>query len=97
MAGRILKTVVITLITVRRVCGLIPSGSVPTFWVFRRCRSDNSVVDPIRGLCPPLLANPDLPVRLEPGAALNVPDTETFYQVETLGYTDYPTLEHLPS
>ncbi len=39
------------------------------------------------------LANPDLPERLQMGAALNAPDTSTFYTPGAKGYTDYPTLE----
>lgn len=38
------------------------------------------------------IANPDLPVRLETGAALNPYDRPTFYGGGTEGYTDYPTL-----
>jgi N-ethylmaleimide reductase len=38
------------------------------------------------------LANPDLPRRLELGAALNEPDQETFYGGDGRGYTDYPSL-----
>lgn len=38
------------------------------------------------------LANPDLPRRLQLGAALNEPDPTTFYGGEAAGYTSYPTL-----
>lgn len=38
------------------------------------------------------LANPDLPERLRTGAALNTPDTATFYGGDARGYTDYPVL-----
>lgn len=38
------------------------------------------------------LANPDLPARLQAGAALNAPDASTFYTPGAKGYTDYPTL-----
>lgn len=38
------------------------------------------------------LANPDLPARLKAGAALNAPDSSTFYTPGAKGYTDYPTL-----
>lgn len=38
------------------------------------------------------LANPDLPTRIERGAALNAPDQATFYTPGAKGYTDYPTL-----
>ncbi len=38
------------------------------------------------------LANPDLPERLRDGAALNAPDTATFYGGDARGYTDYPVL-----
>ena len=38
------------------------------------------------------LANPDLPVRIREGAALNVPDAATFYSQGPGGYTDYPSL-----
>jgi N-ethylmaleimide reductase len=38
------------------------------------------------------LANPDLPVRLARRAALNQPNTKTFYTPGAAGYTDYPTL-----
>ena len=38
------------------------------------------------------LANPDLPRRLQLGAALNEPDPKTFYGGDAAGYTSYPTL-----
>ncbi len=38
------------------------------------------------------LANPDLPRRLQLGAALNEPDPTTFYGGGDAGYTSYPTL-----
>jgi N-ethylmaleimide reductase len=38
------------------------------------------------------LANPDLPRRLQLGAALNVPDPTTFYGGGAAGYTSYPAL-----
>lgn len=38
------------------------------------------------------LANPDLPARLQAGAALNAPDASTFYTPGAKGYTDYPTM-----
>lgn len=38
------------------------------------------------------LANPDLVLRLREGAALNTPDSSTFYGGGVKGYTDYPTL-----
>jgi 2,4-dienoyl-CoA reductase-like NADH-dependent reductase (Old Yellow Enzyme family) len=38
------------------------------------------------------IANPDLPGRLRLGAALNTPDSATFYGGTTKGYTDYPSL-----
>lgn len=41
------------------------------------------------------LANPDLPTRLQIGAALNEPDTRTFYGGDASGYTDYPNLASL--
>ncbi len=40
----------------------------------------------------PFLANPDLPVRFAKGAALNTPDTATFYGGNEQGYTTYPAL-----
>jgi N-ethylmaleimide reductase len=40
----------------------------------------------------PFLANPDLPLRFARGAALNTPDTATYYAGEEKGYTDYPAL-----
>jgi N-ethylmaleimide reductase len=40
----------------------------------------------------PFLANPDLPARLQAGAALNAPDMATFYLPGPKGYTDYPAL-----
>ena len=39
------------------------------------------------------LANPDLPARIKAGAALNAPDSNTFYSPGAKGYTDYPTLQ----
>lgn len=41
----------------------------------------------------PFIANPDLPKRLEIGAALNEPDQSTFYGGGAKGYTDYPFLD----
>ena len=41
----------------------------------------------------PFLANPDLPVRLQRGAALNTDDMATWYSAGPEGYTDYPALE----
>ncbi|QDL55040.1 alkene reductase [Rhodoferax aquaticus] len=38
------------------------------------------------------LANPDLPARVKAKAALNAPDSATFYTPGPVGYTDYPTL-----
>ena len=38
------------------------------------------------------LANPDLPRRLQLGAALNEPDPTTFYGGGAAGYTSYPAL-----
>ena len=38
------------------------------------------------------LANPDLPRRLQLGAALNEPDATTFYGGDAAGYTNYPAL-----
>jgi N-ethylmaleimide reductase len=40
----------------------------------------------------PFLANPDLVERLRRGAALNEPDSTTFYTPGPKGYTDYPAL-----
>ncbi len=42
----------------------------------------------------PAIANPDLALRLESGAALNIPDRSTFYTPGEKGYTDYPFLNH---
>jgi 2,4-dienoyl-CoA reductase-like NADH-dependent reductase (Old Yellow Enzyme family) len=39
------------------------------------------------------IANPDLPKRLELGAALNTPEPETFYKAGGRGYIDYPALQ----
>ncbi|XKK38969.1 alkene reductase [Nocardiopsis sp. ARC36] len=39
------------------------------------------------------IANPDLPERLERGAALNEADRATFYGGDDHGYLDYPSLE----
>jgi N-ethylmaleimide reductase len=38
------------------------------------------------------LANPDLPRRLQLGAALNEPDQQTFHGGDARGYIDYPSL-----
>ena len=43
------------------------------------------------------LANPDLPERFRRGSQLNDPDQPTFYAPGERGYTDYPTLEQVPS
>jgi len=40
----------------------------------------------------PVLANPDLVVRWKTGAALNAPDSATFYTPGPKGYVDYPAL-----
>jgi len=40
----------------------------------------------------PFLANPDLVARWKRGAALNMPNMETFYTPGPKGYTDYPAL-----
>ncbi len=40
----------------------------------------------------PFIANPDLPRRLQLGAALNEPDPTTFYGGGAAGYTSYPAL-----
>jgi len=40
----------------------------------------------------PFLANPDLPARLARRAALNPPNSKTFYTPGPAGYTDYPAL-----
>ena len=40
----------------------------------------------------PFLANPDLPARFKINAALNEPDSATFYTWDAKGYTDYPSL-----
>jgi N-ethylmaleimide reductase len=39
-----------------------------------------------------ILANPDLLERWKKGAALNIPDPNTFYTPGPKGYTDYPAL-----
>ena len=41
----------------------------------------------------PFIANPDLPVRLAKGAALNRDDAKTWYSQGRAGYLDYPTLD----
>ena len=38
------------------------------------------------------IANPDLPKRMRLGAALNEPDSATFYGGDAFGYTSYPAL-----
>lgn len=38
------------------------------------------------------LANPDLPARIQAKAALNTPDSNTFYTPGAKGYTDYPLM-----
>lgn len=40
----------------------------------------------------PFLANPDLPTRLARRAALNLPNSATFYSPGAQGYTDYPSM-----
>ena len=39
------------------------------------------------------IANPDFPIRIKTGAELNVPNPETFYLGDEVGYTDYPALD----
>jgi len=41
----------------------------------------------------PFIANPDLPTRIQQGAALNTADPDTFYGGDAKGYTDYPSLK----
>jgi hypothetical protein len=41
--------------------------------------------------------HPDLPRRLQLGAALNEPDPTTFYGGDAAGYTTYPTLSLEPA
>lgn len=41
----------------------------------------------------PFIANPDLVERYRTGAALNVPDQDTFYTPGEKGYTDYKTID----
>ncbi|MXP26734.1 N-ethylmaleimide reductase [Altererythrobacter indicus] len=41
----------------------------------------------------PFIANPDLPERFRTGAALNEPNSDTFYGGDEKGYTDYPFLD----
>lgn len=43
----------------------------------------------------PFIANPDLVARFQHGAALNKPNSATFYGGGEAGYTDYPALETL--
>ncbi len=38
------------------------------------------------------IANPDLPERVNTGAALSTPDSSTYYTPGAKGYTDYPTM-----
>jgi N-ethylmaleimide reductase len=45
----------------------------------------------------PFIANPDLALRLREGAALNAPDSATFYGGGERGYTDYPALADAPA
>ncbi len=42
------------------------------------------------------LANPDLPARWRANAALNEPDSGTFYTPGAKGYTDYPAMQGSP-
>lgn len=41
----------------------------------------------------PFIANPDLVARWKAGAAVNVPDMDTFYTPGPEGYTDYPIMK----
>jgi N-ethylmaleimide reductase len=43
------------------------------------------------------IANPDLPVRFGINSDLNRYDHDTFYGGGGKGYTDYPTLETVPT
>jgi N-ethylmaleimide reductase len=45
----------------------------------------------------PFLANPDLVERFKRGAALNKPDSATFYGGGAKGYIDYPTMDDHPA
>lgn len=77
--------------------------SWPTALIMNRPGADleSRVADLDRGLADVItvgtmaLANPDLPERLQLGAALNDPDPTTFYGGDYHGYTDYPALVQL--
>jgi N-ethylmaleimide reductase len=45
----------------------------------------------------PFLANPDLPLRFQKGAAMNPLNFDLFYTPGPDGYTDYPTLSSTPA
>ncbi len=61
--------------------------------------ADRAESDLVKGKCDliavgrPFLANPDLPVRWKTRAAVNLPDTATFYTPGPKGYIDYPALK----
>lgn len=62
---------------------------------YDRARADADIASGLADLVAfgvPYLANPDLPVRLAQGAALNTPDQGSFYGGTAKGYTDYPAL-----
>jgi N-ethylmaleimide reductase len=70
-------------------CALILSGG----YDFKRAESDLAAGKcDLVAVARPILANPDLIRRWETGAALNAPDSNTFYTPGPKGYTDYPTL-----
>ncbi|MBO1924382.1 alkene reductase [Thiomicrorhabdus sp. 6S3-12] len=53
---------------------------------------DNNMADSV-AFGTGFLANPDLPARVQAGAALNNPDPDTFYTSGAEGYTDYPFMQ----
>lgn len=70
-------------------CALILSGG----YDLKRAESDLAAGKcDLVAVARPVLANPDLISRWQTGAALNAPDSNTFYTPGPKGYTDYPAL-----
>jgi len=89
MGGPAIPASIFTMLRSMSNCALILSGG----YDFKRAESDLAAGKcDLVAVARPILANPDLIKRWETGAALNAPDSNTFYTPGPKGYTDYPAL-----